>query len=239
MASSARCHDATQHYIAFTATAARGKFHCPVFTVHIRPAGWEAFANPNAATQPTAYPIGASATNFGSHLIGKQFLNSPHGKFTGAYAQIATREDLYNSRFSDGTRQGGCDTCHDVHQSTIVKMYPFEYPDDFALASSRSTPLAVSGAPVPIRREYDCRHTDKEDLATLRHPGGAEHLREMGQCRFAWRAGIYPIETTARRWGLRSVRTFGINTDLITDIPAAWRRLPASVVPTIRQGRHA
>ncbi|HSB04872.1 MAG TPA: hypothetical protein VLK23_06710, partial [Thermodesulfobacteriota bacterium] len=139
---------------------------------HIRPAGWEGSANPNASTQPTAYPIGASATNFGGHLIGKQFLNSPHGKFTGAYAQIATRLDLYNSRFSDGTRQGGCDTCHDVHQSTIVKIYPFDYPDDFALASSLATPLAVSGTPVPIRRECVVCHIDKEDLATIRHPGG-------------------------------------------------------------------
>ena len=34
-------------------------------------------------------------------------------------------------------------------------------------------PLAVSGTPEPIRRECIVCHTDKEDLATLRHPGGA------------------------------------------------------------------
>ena len=48
-----------------------------------------ATTNPNAANQPTAFPIGASATNFGTHLIGKQFLNSPHGLFYGSYNQIA------------------------------------------------------------------------------------------------------------------------------------------------------
>ena len=66
-----------------------------------------------------------------AHLIGKQFLNSPHGLFYGSYDQIAiTTAGLYKSRFSDGTRQGGCDTCHDVHQTTVVKMYPIEYPEE-------------------------------------------------------------------------------------------------------------
>jgi hypothetical protein len=139
-----RCHDASNHFAApFTATVGTGASSTAICSqCHIRPAAWEGAANPKAATQPTAYPIGASATNFGGHLIGKQFLNSPHGKFIGAYGQIATTTgDLYDSHFSDGTCsipgefvnrtscqaaggtwtsfQGGCTTCHDVHQSTL------------------------------------------------------------------------------------------------------------------------
>jgi hypothetical protein len=118
-----RCHDASTHPTdgdpASVPANASSTAICS--QCHIRPAAWEGSANPNAATQPTAYPIGASATNFGSHLIGKQFLNSPHGQFTGAYAEIATALGKYNSTFSPdgGTSQGGCDTCHDVHQSTV------------------------------------------------------------------------------------------------------------------------
>jgi hypothetical protein len=95
--------------------------------------------------------------------------------FYGSYTQIAnTTGGLYTSRFSDGTRQGGCDTCHDVHQSTVVKIYP-EGPEegDLALANSGAKPMAILGEPEPIRRECFVCHTDKEDLATLRHPGGA------------------------------------------------------------------
>ena len=88
-----RCHDATQHFAPpHTVFVPRNTFSTAVCSqCHLRAAGWEGSANPDAATQPTAYPIGASATDFGSHIIGKQFLNSPHGLFTGAYAQIATR----------------------------------------------------------------------------------------------------------------------------------------------------
>jgi hypothetical protein len=113
-----RCHDASTHPASNPAGASSTAL-CS--QCHIRPAAYEGSANPNAATQPTAYPIGASATNFGSHLIGKQFLNSPHGLFTGPYGKIATTtEGLYNSSFSPGGgSQGGCDTCHDVHQSTV------------------------------------------------------------------------------------------------------------------------
>ncbi len=113
---------------------------------HLAAAGWEGTANPSAATQPTAYPLRTSLTSggvpgFSGHVVGKEFLNSPHGKFTGTKDQItSTATGMYNSHFSDGTCsvageflkkadceaaggtwtafQGGCTTCHDVHQST-------------------------------------------------------------------------------------------------------------------------
>jgi len=185
-----RCHDATKHYASpFTATVAKGAGSTALCSqCHIRTANYEGTANPNASTQPTAFPIGLSGSarasiqdppapyaNFGTHLIGKQFLNSPHGLFYGSYTQIAnTTGGLYRSRFSDGTSQGGCDTCHDVHQSTVVKIYP-EGPEegDLSLAKSTPRPLSVTGTPEPIRRECFACHTDKADLSPLRHPNGA------------------------------------------------------------------
>jgi hypothetical protein len=174
-----RCHDATKHYASpFTATVAQGAASTALCSqCHIRPGAWESpnTNNPNAASQPTAYPIGASATNFGSHLIGKQFLNSPHGLFYGSYTQIAdTAAGQYKSRFSDGTRQGGCDTCHDVHQSTIVKIYP-EGPEEGDLAQTNSSPkpLSITGTPEPIRRECIVCHSEKGELWNLKHPSGA------------------------------------------------------------------
>jgi hypothetical protein len=136
----ATCAAAKGTYSVNVPTGASSTARCS--ECHIRAGAWEGSANPNAATAPTAYPIPASATGFSGHVIGKQFLNSPHGKFTGALAQITTTTTgLYNSHFSDGTCsvageflkkadcqaaggtwtsfQGGCTTCHDVHQSTV------------------------------------------------------------------------------------------------------------------------
>lgn len=170
-----RCHDATKHYAApYTATVPDNANSTALCSqCHIRPAAYEGSANPNAATQPTAYPIGASSTNFGSHLIGKQFLNSPHGKFTGPYKKIATTTaGYYNSRFSpDGTSQGGCDTCHDVHKTTIVKINP-EGPDEGSPARLRGPKATEENAP-SIRRECGVAcHSEKGDLTTIRHPRG-------------------------------------------------------------------
>jgi len=217
-----RCHDATKHYAApHTATVLSGANSTALCSqCHIRPANWEGstfystppFANPNAANQPTAYPIGASATNFGSHLIGKQFLNSPHGLFTGSYDQIAiTNGGLYNSRFKDGTSQGGCATCHDVHQTTVVKMYPIEYPEGGAVASS-SVPAAVSAPPVSIKRECTVCHTDKEDLATLKHPNGAGTPQEEGATVASEACKSCHMPKPAGGTGLY-VHVFRINTD--------------------------
>ena len=181
-----RCHDATNHFASpFTVTVPRGASSTAVCSqCHIRPAGWEGLANnPKAATQPTAYPIGASATNFGGHLIGKQFLNSPHGRFTGAYGQIATK-DLYDSHFSDGdcsipgeflsrttcqgaggtwtSIQGGCTTCHDVHQSTLPQ-------------------AKVNFGAEPMKRECGIAcHASRADFTKINHTSGAGTPMEGG-----------------------------------------------------------
>jgi hypothetical protein len=153
-----RCHDASTHVPDPITNAASVPANANSTAVcsqcHIRPAAWEGSANPNAATQPTAYPIGASATNFGSHLIGKQFLNSPHGRFTGAYAEIATALAKYNSAFSPNGEQGGCDTCHDVHQSTVPE----------AKVNFGAEPIK------PGRGCSDCHTTEAGNLTI--HPSG-------------------------------------------------------------------
>jgi hypothetical protein len=157
-----RCHDASTHPEDPLGNPASVPANADSTAIcsqcHIRKAAWEGSANPNAATQTTAYPIGASATNFGGHLIGKQFLNSPHGLFTGPYAEIATTTDgFYNSSFSpDGVEQGGCDTCHDVHQSVI--------PD--AKTNFGAEPIK------PGRNCNDCHTTEAGSSLTI-HPTGA------------------------------------------------------------------
>ena len=154
-----RCHDASTHPNNGTPATVpdntNSTFICS--QCHIRPAAWElpGTANPAAATAPTAYPIGASATNFGSHLIGKQFLNSSHGRFTGAISEIATGLAKYSSTFgpAEGT-QGGCDTCHDVHESTVA-------------------PAKTNFGAEGIRRGCDTCHAEEAGTVTTIHPTGS------------------------------------------------------------------
>ncbi len=183
-----RCHDATQHYAApYTATVNSGASSTALCSqCHIRAGAWEKWwippapeptpANPKWATQPTAYPLGASATAFSGHTAGKQFLNSPHAKFTGTVNQITTAS-LYNSHFSEGTCsvpgeyfsrttcqaaggtwtstiQGGCTTCHDVHQSTL--------PD---------AKKNFGAEPMKNACGIAC-HASRADFTTINHPSG-------------------------------------------------------------------
>jgi len=72
---------------------------------------------------------------FVSHPHGNQFLNSPHGKFTGTFNQIGTGSfnyamtGLYKSFFqTEGEANNignGCTGCHDVHESVVPETSPF------------------------------------------------------------------------------------------------------------------
>ena len=61
-----------------------------------------------------------------SHPHGNQFLNSPHARFSGTFAQIGTAKNSsgYGSWFmTDGeaaSTGNGCTGCHDVHASTVA-----------------------------------------------------------------------------------------------------------------------
>jgi hypothetical protein len=69
-----------------------------------------------------------NTVTFPSHFHGNQYLNSPHGKFTGKFPAIATAPfgyggpDVYQSFFiTEGEIAGagnGCTGCHNVHKST-------------------------------------------------------------------------------------------------------------------------
>ncbi len=68
--------------------------------------------------------------SFVSHPAGNEFLNSPHGKFSGSFDQIATSKfayfgsPRYGSHFiNDGEAANtgnGCTGCHEVHTSTVT-----------------------------------------------------------------------------------------------------------------------
>ena len=70
---------------------------------------------------------------FVSHPHGNQFLNSPHGKFTGTFSQIATGKfnfamtGEYRSFFqTDGEAANtgnGCTGCHNVHKSVVEEAF--------------------------------------------------------------------------------------------------------------------
>ncbi|MCL5022535.1 MAG: PKD domain-containing protein [Nitrospirae bacterium] len=85
---------------------------------------------------------GGYAPEFYSHSTGMEFLNSTHARFSGNFQEI-TDPSKYGSPFTDGTCsiggyldqeacqigggvwtsfQGGCTTCHDVHQSTVTSL---------------------------------------------------------------------------------------------------------------------
>ena len=122
--------------------------------------------------------VTSGVVDFGSHIISKEFLNSPHARFTGTMAQLTAGTGKYSSHFSDGTCsiatyqnqtscqankgtwtsfQGGCTTCHDVHESTVPEI------------NAASTPMKNACG-------ISCHNTPRgsfnPDLSTIRHPYG-------------------------------------------------------------------
>ncbi len=88
---------------------------------------------PYDATNPaTALKVGPyhGTVPFLSHPHANQFLNSPHGKFTGTFAQIPTGKfnwamtGEYKSFFmteAEAANTGnGCTGCHEVHTSIVT-----------------------------------------------------------------------------------------------------------------------
>ena len=108
---------------------------------------------PMDATHPgTVLKIGDSHGELGilSHSHGNQYLNSPHGLFTGTFAQINLKA-LYGTDFeNDGVNfEGGCTGCHNVHKSTVKAANP-------------------DGGAVK-----ECTECHSVDLARIQHPNGA------------------------------------------------------------------
>ncbi|MFN7986300.1 MAG: PKD domain-containing protein [Thermoanaerobaculia bacterium] len=105
-----------------------------------------------------------STVTFPSHPHSNQFLNSPHGQFTGKWSEIATGKytgtsaGKYASAFmtwGEAYNSGnGCTGCHDVHQSTVDGEKPFSEEcnvchhvkslEHVAHPSGPGTPLAMA-----------------------------------------------------------------------------------------------
>ncbi len=131
-------------------------------------------ASANPGTEATVNPglylkAGAAHGTFSfvSHPHGNQFLNSPHGQFTGTFNQIgtATYGNGYGSYFqNDGEAANtgnGCTGCHDVHKSVVEEAFE-----------------PAPGQEGAIKEE--CTACHKKNLAGLLHPGGVgTPLEEM------------------------------------------------------------
>ncbi|MBZ0089127.1 MAG: cytochrome c3 family protein, partial [Thermoanaerobaculia bacterium] len=70
------------------------------------------------------------SVEFLSHWTGNLFLNSPHGNFSGTFAQINDKT-FYDTHFKNEGEDwpyqgnaGGCTQCHDVHKSTVPAANP-------------------------------------------------------------------------------------------------------------------
>ncbi len=70
------------------------------------------------------------SVEFLSHWTGNLFLNSPHGNFSGTFAQINDKT-FYDTHFKNEGEDwpyqgnaGGCTQCHDVHKSTVAAANP-------------------------------------------------------------------------------------------------------------------
>ena len=243
-----RCHNATDHPANTGTIAATVPSYADSTALcsqcHIRPGAWEYVviapndppaggpANLNWATQPTAYPIGASATNFGTHLIGKQFLNSPHGLFTGTFAEIADTSK-YNSGFDDGgscsnptytdedaceggggtwtPNRGGCATCHNVHQSTV--------------AAAKEN---FGSEPMKNQCGINC-HSSRASVSRQRHPTGpGTPFKEVAPTQTEWAEScvVCHMPKPAGGTGLNA-HVFRINTDpTYSTFPAAGATTP-------------
>ncbi len=98
----------------------------------VPPPGGERRAVRRRPTPGTVLKVGTahSSVDFVSHAGANQFLNSPHGRFSGTFAQI-NDPTFYDTHFKNEGEpypfegnQGGCVQCHDVHKSTLPEANP-------------------------------------------------------------------------------------------------------------------
>ncbi len=105
-------------------------------------------------TAPASQPLAASAyvTTGHPNYHGSQFMNSPHARFSGTYAQV-TDTTKYNSAFA--TNYGGCTGCHNPHGSarenlldaTLMGAYAAE---EGITTSCASCHVAAQGSAIPV-----------------------------------------------------------------------------------------
>ena len=137
------------------------------------------------ATNPaTAIKVGPyhGSVGFVSHPHANQFLNSPHAKFTGTFAQIPTGQFKY-----DGTGEyksyymtegeaantgNGCTGCHDVHTSIVAGETPFAEECTECHAKDLSSMIHSGGVGTPLEH----MGTDPMEACVSCHMPAGEHL---------------------------------------------------------------
>jgi hypothetical protein len=119
---------------------------------------------------------------FVSHPQGGQFLNSPHGKFTGKFNEVATGKfnfagtGLYKSFFindAEAANTGnGCTGCHEVHTSTVTGEHPFREECTECHAKNLGLVMHPTGPGTPLE-EMD---TEPFETCVACHMPGGLHL---------------------------------------------------------------
>jgi hypothetical protein len=137
------------------------------------------------ATNPaTALKVGPyhGTVPFLSHPHANQFLNSPHAKFTGTFAQIPTGKfnyamtGEYKSYFMTEAEAGntgnGCTGCHDVHTSTVAGEKPFAEECTECHAKNLANMIHSGGQGTPL----EDMATDPMEACVICHMPEGEHL---------------------------------------------------------------
>ena len=119
---------------------------------------------------------------FLSHPHANQFLNSPHAKFTGTFAQIATGKFQYNMSgeyksffMTEGEAANtgnGCTGCHDVHNSTVSGDLPFREECTECHNKDLSNMIHSGGVGTPLEH----MNTDIQEACASCHMPEGEHL---------------------------------------------------------------
>lgn len=121
--------------------------------------------------------------SFLSHPHANQFLNSPHGEYTGTFAAVSTSKkgSGFGSDFMDwgeaANTGNGCTGCHDVHTSTVVGEKPFhaectECHSNPERATIQQVDLSVIRHPFGTGTPIENINEPSEACASCHMPGG-------------------------------------------------------------------
>ena len=119
---------------------------------------------------------------FLSHPHANQFLNSPHAKFTGTFAQIPTGKfnyamtgeykSFYMTEGEAANTGNGCTGCHEVHTSIVTGDSPFREECTECHAKDLSSMMHSGGAGTPLEHMA----TDPMEACVSCHMPEGEHL---------------------------------------------------------------
>ncbi len=175
-----RCEDAGGHYTGSKTN--RGQI---ITNLCMNCHRQEASGAPMDATNPaTALKVGPyhGTVPFLSHPHANQFLNSPHAKFTGTFAQIPTGQfkydgtgeykSYYMTEAEAGNTGNGCTGCHEVHTSIVTGDSPFREECTECHAKDLSSMMHSGGAGTPLEHMA----TDPMEACVSCHMPEGEHL---------------------------------------------------------------